>query len=212
MPADAAHGTRDGGEVRAADPALRARRSGVSRADDLVLAARRRRASERSVRARRAESGEHVAHQRCLGEPQSHHPRPRAFRTGAAWFCASRRRAKSWCAACFPRCSLSLRGLLAEFTEAEQRQLISQLKRLVRATWRKSHKQDAAGAGAMKGSATAPIAGGVARARLRRTAAETEARAIAGRRAAGWPRGPRRRRLAGARNGGSAIRIPRSIT
>ena len=39
----------------------------------LVFPARRGRAPERSVRARGAESGEHVAYRRCPGEPQPDH-------------------------------------------------------------------------------------------------------------------------------------------
>ncbi len=87
-------------------------------------------APQRSVRARGAESRQHVAHQRCVGEPRPHYPR--AQRSGPASHGVAHHRAGRGAGA--PAAAQDVRAAarasMQTFPEAEQRQMIEQLKRL----------------------------------------------------------------------------------
>jgi len=97
--------------------------------DDPVFAAGGECPPQRSVREDVAESGEHVAHQRCAGRPRPHHAALEPARSPQTWCCASPSRARSWCAGCSHDVR-TLREIFKDFSEDEQASIVEQLKLL----------------------------------------------------------------------------------
>ena len=200
---DAAPGPGNGGEIRAEDSTVRPCRGGISRADHLVLPARGV-AHPSDLCARAAQSPANMSRISDALVSRNLITRVLSVQDRRRMVLRITEEGEDLVRRLLPTMFVSLRGMLAEFSESEQDQLICaaqapapQLRGCSPAG--RSPEAKCAGAGAMRrvGDPSCRVTA-LALRRLRGAAAETGTGATVRRRAVGRSRGPVRRRLARA--------------